>query len=85
MNAQLRFDIPFLAKRVVEACRYLRHSCDETQRMPIGLFGASTGTITDYINERYRSSCVGGGAALQAALIRDHMDIKGTHTHSFTS
>jgi dienelactone hydrolase len=38
----LRFNIPLLAERLVQAIDWVRNE-PETQRLPIGLFGASTG------------------------------------------
>lgn len=52
-TAQLRFDIELLAGRLVETIDWLGR-CPDTARLPIGLFGASTG----------------GGAALVAAARR---------------
>jgi len=52
-TAELRFDIPFLAKRLTEVIDWLGEE-PETQTLPVGLFGASTG----------------GGAALMAAVDR---------------
>jgi dienelactone hydrolase len=52
-TAQLRFDIELLAGRLVGAIDWLG-LCPETEHLPIGLFGASTG----------------GGAALVAAARR---------------
>lgn len=52
----LRFDIGLLATRLVEATDWLAHHPD-TQRLPIGYFGASTG----------------GGAALVAAAERPEL------------
>jgi putative phosphoribosyl transferase len=49
-TGQLRFDIPLLADRLVAAARWLEEDAT-TARLPVGLFGASTG----------------GGAALVAA------------------
>jgi len=42
------FDIPLLGGRVVEAVRWVR-SDDDTRRLPIGLFGASTGAAAALI------------------------------------
>ncbi|MBO9539300.1 alpha/beta hydrolase [bacterium] len=41
-NARLRFDIPLLARRVVETTDWLKRT-DETRQLAIGYFGASTG------------------------------------------
>lgn len=41
-TAELRFDIPFLAKRLIEVTRWL-HMAKETHALNIGYFGASTG------------------------------------------
>jgi dienelactone hydrolase len=41
-TAQLRFDIGFLAKRLLGAARWLRQDADAS-RLPFGYFGASTG------------------------------------------
>jgi dienelactone hydrolase len=42
MTGHLRFDIPFLARRLAGARRWLA-SDPETARLPVGFFGASTG------------------------------------------
>ena len=42
LTAELRFDIERLGRRVVDAIAWLRAEA-ETARLPIGLFGASTG------------------------------------------
>lgn len=52
-TAAYRFDIPLLARRLIAIVDWL-HRTPETTRLPIGLFGASTG----------------GGAALIAAAAR---------------
>lgn len=52
-TAQYRFDIPMLAGRLVTIVDWLRRR-EDTDRLPVGLFGASTG----------------GGAALMAAAER---------------
>jgi len=52
-TAHLRFDIPLLASRLVAIVEWLKRQ-PQTQALPIGLFGASTG----------------GGAALMAAAVR---------------
>ena len=52
-TAQLRFDIPFLADRLIAVTRVFERD-PRVDRLPIGLFGASTG----------------GGAALLAAATR---------------
>jgi dienelactone hydrolase len=54
-TAELRFDLDLLASRLVAIVDWARGR-DETARLPIGLFGASTG----------------GGAALMAAAARPH-------------
>ncbi len=41
-TAHLRFDIPFLAGRLLAAMRWVRER-PETAKLPLGLFGASTG------------------------------------------
>lgn len=41
-TAQLRFDIPFLANRLLAAMRWVLDR-PETAKLPLGLFGASTG------------------------------------------
>jgi putative phosphoribosyl transferase len=41
-TAELRFDIPFLAKRLVGATKWIR-SCPDTADLEVGYFGASTG------------------------------------------
>ena len=41
-TAHLRFDIDFLAKRLLGAARWLRRDADAS-RLPFGYFGASTG------------------------------------------
>jgi len=41
-TARLRFDIPFLAKRLLAAMRWVLDR-SETAKLPLGLFGASTG------------------------------------------
>ncbi|APU15633.1 MULTISPECIES: dienelactone hydrolase family protein [Actinoalloteichus] len=40
-TGELRFDIPLLAERVADAAAWIR--ADSTNRLPLGLFGASTG------------------------------------------
>ena len=52
-TAELRFDLPFLARRLAEVIDWLEAD-PQTQNLPVGLFGASTG----------------GGAALMAAVER---------------
>jgi dienelactone hydrolase len=42
VTAELRFDIPMLAARLVTIVDWLKHG-NETASLPIGLFGASTG------------------------------------------
>lgn len=42
VTRHLRFDIPLLARRLVEVVRWVRRN-GETKGLPIGLFGASTG------------------------------------------
>lgn len=42
VTAELRFDIPFLARRVGEVLRYVAHD-ERLGGLPLGLFGASTG------------------------------------------
>jgi dienelactone hydrolase len=42
VTRHLRFDIAMLAKRLVDACRWLAATAD-TADLPIGLFGSSTG------------------------------------------
>lgn len=41
-TAQLRFDIPFLAERLLHAINWLKEN-PKTEKMKIGLFGSSTG------------------------------------------
>lgn len=55
-TAELRFDIPLLGRRVRAAAEWAR-AAQETSKLPIGLFGASTG----------------GGAALVAAAERPEL------------
>ncbi len=42
ISAQIRFDIPLLGERVVHAVEWVREQA-ETKRLPLGLFGASSG------------------------------------------
>ncbi len=42
VTGHLRFDIPFLARRLVDVKRWLARE-PETRRLPVGYFGASTG------------------------------------------
>ena len=48
LTAHLRFDIPLLARRVIAACDWLS-ALEETARLPIGTFGASTGAAAALI------------------------------------
>jgi putative phosphoribosyl transferase len=47
-TARLRFDIPFLASRLIAICDWLSSS-EHTRRLRIGLFGASTGAAAALI------------------------------------
>ncbi len=47
-TAQLRFDIPFLAKRLLEATRWIEQH-EKTKELTIGYFGASTGAAAALI------------------------------------
>lgn len=47
-TAQLRFDIPFLAERVIAATRWVREQTS-LSHLPLGLFGASTGAAAALI------------------------------------
>ena len=54
---EYRFDIPLLAARIVRAIEYVR-SDPETQYLPIGLFGASTGAAAALIAAAERPDAV---------------------------
>lgn len=54
-TAQLRFDIPFLAKRLVTVTQWVKHN-PLLKKIPVGYFGASTG---------------GGAALVAAAQLAD--------------
>jgi dienelactone hydrolase len=57
VTAELRFDIPMLAKRVVGAVDFLAKS-KETKDLSIGIFGASTGAAAALIAAAERPSVV---------------------------
>jgi putative phosphoribosyl transferase len=57
-TAHLRFDIDLLAKRLVEASDWLTQ-CPDTQYLPIGYFGASTGAAAALVAATERSEIVG--------------------------
>ena len=62
---ELRFDIPLLARRMVAAIDWLEHE-PETERLPVGCFGASTGAAAALIAaaqrpERVRAVVSRGG------------------------
>jgi putative phosphoribosyl transferase len=56
-TAEYRFDIPLLAKRLVQAVDWL-HREPATQQLPIGLFGASTGAAAALIAAAERPEVV---------------------------
>ncbi|MFW5858198.1 MAG: dienelactone hydrolase family protein [Planctomycetota bacterium] len=51
---QFRFDIPRLGRRVVQATDWCRDQ-DETERLPVGYFGASTGAAAALVAAAERS------------------------------
>jgi len=57
-TAQLRFDIPLLAERLVRAADWLADG-PETRRLPLGCFGASTGAAAALILAAERPDAVG--------------------------
>jgi pimeloyl-ACP methyl ester carboxylesterase len=57
-TAHLRFDIPLLAERVVDATDWLRQD-SQTQHLPIGYFGASTGAAAALVAAARRPNEVG--------------------------
>src|SRR6266545_4922520 len=57
-TAQLRFDIPLLAERLVRAADWLADR-PETRRLPLGCFGASTGAAAALILAAERPDAVG--------------------------
>src|SRR5919204_2673360 len=62
---ELRFDIPLLARRMVAAIDWLEHE-PQTERLPVGCFGASTGAAAALIAaaqrpERVRAVVSRGG------------------------
>lgn len=54
---QLRFDIQLLAKRLVEATDWIERNPD-TQKLPIGYFGASTGAAAALVAAAERSNAI---------------------------
>ena len=54
---QLRFDIQLLAKRLVEATDWIEQNPD-TQKLPIGYFGASTGAAAALVAAAERSNAI---------------------------
>jgi pimeloyl-ACP methyl ester carboxylesterase len=73
---QFRFDIPRLAARVVAAVEWAR-VFGETQHLPIGLFGASTGAAAALIAAAERPLIIravvsrGGRPDLAGSMLRD--------------
>lgn len=57
-TAEYRFDIPRLARRVVDIIDWLARR-EETMRLPIGLFGSSTGAAAALIAAAERPNVVG--------------------------
>jgi dienelactone hydrolase len=53
----LRFDIQLLAKRLVEATDWIEQNPD-TQKLPVGYFGASTGAAAALVAATERSSAI---------------------------
>lgn len=56
-SRQLRFNIEFLAKRLNSAIEWI-HQSDELKRLPIGLFGASTGSAAAIVAAAENPSAV---------------------------
>lgn len=56
-TGELRFNIPFLGRRLVLAADWLAHESD-TAELPLGLFGASTGAAAALITAAERPSRV---------------------------
>jgi len=56
-TGQLRFDIPFLARRVADALDWLSTQ-EQTRRLRIGLFGASTGAAAALVAAAERPALV---------------------------
>jgi dienelactone hydrolase len=54
---QLRFDIQLLAKRLVETTDWIEQNPD-TQKLPIGYFGASTGAAAALVAAAERSNAI---------------------------
>jgi putative phosphoribosyl transferase len=52
-TTRLRFDVAFLAQRLLEAMRWVRLQ-EDMQRLPLGLFGSSTGAAAALIAAAYR-------------------------------
>ncbi|MBW3566422.1 MAG: dienelactone hydrolase family protein [Proteobacteria bacterium] len=57
VTREYRFDIPLLAGRLVRAVEYVRNDAD-TQNLPLGLFGASTGAAAALIAAAERPDAV---------------------------
>jgi dienelactone hydrolase len=57
-TAHLRFDIGFLAERLVVTTDWLTR-CPDTRQLPIGYFGASTGAAAAFVAAVARSDVVG--------------------------
>jgi len=71
---ELRFDIPLLGRRVIAACDWLVEH-EETRKLPIGLFGASTGAAAALIAAAERPDAVGAVVSRggRPDLARDHL------------
>jgi dienelactone hydrolase len=73
-TGELRFDIPFLGRRLVLAADWLAHEAD-TAALPLGLFGASTGAAAALITAAERPTAVhavvsrGGRPDLAASVL----------------
>jgi dienelactone hydrolase len=62
-NYETRFDIPLLTQRLLSATQWLQHD-EDTKRLPIGYFGASTGAAAAL------QAAAGKGAAIAAVVSR---------------